>query len=406
MKRMMKMNRLVGAVTALGILVGSIALAALLVSLAPGPEIRDLPPQFPFVLTGETVAGSGPVPVFAAGVVSPAEQVELAAEVGGRIVWVDPALQTGARVAAGQPLLRIEDADYRHRLEIAEANLAASEVAVLEAEQRAAIAAVEFEAFAQRQGADAMTSPNPLALHEPQLQAAQAAVARDAALLAQARLALARTEVSAPFDAFVGEESVAVGQIVVPGQPLARLFSATDAEVAVSLPDSDAALLPGLWGDSTAGPAAARVTVSHGAASYSWQAEVHRSRAEVDPRTRTIDVIVRVAEPFEPGSLVAGADGVGGAPPLLVGQFVEVRIAAAAPDRWYRLPRAALQPGDEVWVVNAAGEIGIVTVQVLQRVDDEAYVVGALQAGQRVVTGGIGFATEGMRVLVEGAPPQ
>jgi len=56
--------------------------------------------------------------------------------------------------------------------------------------------------------------------------------------------------------------------------------------------------------------------------------------------------------------------------------------------------------------VGAGGRIGIVEVRVLQRGDDEAIVAGALQAGETVVTGGLQFATEGMRVLTEADGPQ
>ena len=63
------------------------------------------------------------------------------------------------------------------------------------------------------------------------------------------------------------------------------------------------------------------------------------------------------------------------------------------------MPRAALQSGNEVWVVNDGGAVSIVPVQVLQRTNDEVYVTGTLASGQAVITGGIQFATKGMRVL-------
>ena len=48
--------------------------------------------------------------------------------------------------------------------------------------------------------------------------------------------------------------------------------------------------------------------------------------------------------------------------------------------------------------------MSIVPVRVLQRADDEVFVTGDLESGQAVITGGIPFATEGMRVLT-GADP-
>ena len=94
-----------------------------------------------------------------------------------------------------------------------------------------------------------------------------------------------------------------------------------------------------------------------------------------------------------------------GSPPLLVGKFVDVEIAGREPHDYYLVPRAALQSGNEVWTVQDGGVVGIVPVQVLQRGGDNVYLTGSetgtLESGQAVVTGGIQFATEGMRVQTE-----
>ena len=79
-------------------------------------------------------------------------------------------------------------------------------------------------------------------------------------------------------------------------------------------------------------------------------------------------------------------------------KYVEVEIQGIAPESYFRVPRAALQVGNEVWVVGDDGKVSIVTVRVLQRVNDAAVVVGALEDGQSVITGGIQFVTEGMVV--------
>ena len=93
-------------------------------------------------------------------------------------------------------------------------------------------------------------------------------------------------------------------------------------------------------------------------------------------------------------------------PPLLVGKFVEVEIAGLQLEEYYRVPRAALQSGNEVWIVKDSGVVGIVPVRILQRSADEVYVTGALENEQAVITGGIQFATQGMRVLTEVGPVQ
>lgn len=406
------MSRLTSFLVAGGILGVSVALAALLISLAPQPTRTEQPPQIPFVQTGLVTAGSGPVPVFGSGTVRPSARIDVVSQVGGRIAWVDPGFLSGGRIAAGDTLFRVEEVDYRYRVREAEASLAASQLALLREEEQASIARAQHELYTARKGnASSDDNANPLALREPQLKAAQAALERDEARLAEANLALSRTRVTAPFDGFVQEESVDVGQIVAAGQPVASVFAADAVEVVVPLSDSDAALIPGLWslsaGDGNRS-VDARVVARFGEGSYAWTGYVDRSEPYLDRQTRTIDVIVRVPDPFRSGQPMAGMgqpmDGTarpGGGPPLLVGKYVEVEINGLERDDYYLVPRAALQSGNEVWIVRDGGAVHIVPVQVLQRTGDRAYVTGDLEDGQTAVTGGIRFTTEGMRVQTE-----
>ncbi len=399
------MSRLTSFLVAGGILGVSVALAALLISLAPQPTRTEQPPQVPFVQTDLVAAGSGPIPVFGSGTVRPSEEIDVVSQVSGRIAWVDPGFLSGGRIAAGDTLFRVEEVDYQYRVQEAEASLAASQLALLQEEEQASIARAQHDLYTARKGdGSSDDSANPLALREPQLKAAQAALVRDEARLAEANLALSRTHITAPFDGFVQEESVDVGRIVAAGQPVARVFASDAVEIVVPLSDSDAALITGLWslsagdGNRSVG---ARVIARYGEGSYAWTGYVDRGETTLDPQTRTIDVIVRVPDPFRAGRLMDGTDRPGGGPPLLVGKYVEVEINGLERDDYYLVPRAALQSGNEVWIVRDGGTVHIVPVQVLQRTGDRVYVTGELENGQAVVTGGIRFTTEGMRVQTE-----
>lgn len=396
------MRRIRSLLIALAIVAGSVALAVFLVSLAPEPERLEPPSQLPFVTTAAVTAGQGPIPVFGAGTVRPSAEVEIAPQVSGRVVWVDPAFQSGGRFEAGQILFRIDEANYVYRLREAEATLADRQVAYLEAQEEAAIARAEFERFASRNSDSAEPlETSPLASREPQLAAAQASLDRDEARVAEANRAVARTRVTAPFNGYVRDESVDVGQFVATGQSVARLFSADSVEVVVPLSDANAALIPGLWDQSAGVDAqriAARAVAEYGVTRYAWTGYVDRAEASLDEQTRTIDVIVRVPDPFTAGVPVGAVTALDGAPPLLVGKFVDVEIEGLAPQSYFRVQRAALRPGNEVWAVDGNGAVTIVPVRTLQRGDDEVYLTGALEDGQAVITGGIQFATDGMRV--------
>ena len=402
------MRRIRSLLIALGIVAGAVAVAVFLVSLAPEPERQEPPSQVPFVTTAAVAAGSGPIPVFGAGTVRPSAEVAIAPQVGGRVVWVDPAFRSGGRFDAGQTLFRIEEEDYVVRLREAEATLADRQVAFLEAQEEAAIARAEYERYAEQQpGSIPLSEASPLALREPQLNAARAALDRDEARVAEANLAVARTRVNAPFNGYVRDESVDVGQFVAPGQPVGRLFAADAVEVAAPLSDANAALIPGLW-EQRAGDAgqriAARVIAAYGDIRYAWDGYVDRAEASLDEQSRTIDVIVRVPDPFTAGTPAGVTTALDGTPPLLVGKFVDVEIQGLAPQSYFRVRRAALQPGNEIWTVDGNGAVTIVPVRTLQRGDDEVYVTGALQDGQAAITGGIQFATDGMRVRTGAVP--
>ncbi len=402
------MGRRAGFLVAAVIVAVSVALAVFLVSLAPEPEQQELPPKIPYAQTGHVHLGTGPIPVLGSGTVRPSAEIEIIPQVSGKLVWVHPGLQSGGRVEAGQVLFRIEEEDYVYRVREAEADLEARRVELLEARENVEIARTEYEQFSDRQatGNPAPRRANPLTLREPQLKAAEAALDRETARVSAARLDLARTQVRAPFDGYVREESVDLGQFVTAGQAVGRIFSTEAVEVVLPLSDANAALISGLW-DLRAGEAEqrvpARVHARYGEAAYSWDAYVDRAEVSLDKETRTIDVIVRVPDPFTRGTSVNGTVK---APPLLVGKFAEVVIEGQVPEVYYRIPRAALQPGNEVWMIRGNGVVHLVPVRVLQRINDEAYVTGALENGQKVVTGGLQFATEGMQVQTgtDGAP--
>lgn len=386
---------------AAAVFLGFAVVAVLMVLFRPDPPAAPTPSRVPYVSVAPARAGAGPIPVHGAGTVRPRAEVEVAAQVAGKVAWVEPAFQSGGRVRRGQVLFRVEDADYRNRVRQARANVAAQQVALLQAQEEVRIARSEYERFRRRRAgageAEAEAEEaGPLALREPQLAAARAALARDSAALADAELALSRTEVRAPFGGIVRSESVAPGRLVAPGQAVGRLYAADAVEVVVPLADAEASLLPGLW-ELRAGDGdrrmAARVVARFGDGSRSWTGYVDRAETALDERTRTVHVIVRVPGPFRAGG-----------PPLLVGQFVDARIDGGAADPWFALPRPALRAGDEVWAVRDSA-IAVVPVRVLQRPQDSVLVTGDLRPGESVVVGGISFATEGMIVRTRGAAP-
>jgi multidrug resistance efflux pump len=82
--------------------------------------------------------------------VRPRAEIDLAAQVAGRVAFVSPSLVSGGRVRAGEVLVRIEDADYRNAVLQARAQVAQDSVGIFEAEEEARIAEAEYEQFRKR----------------------------------------------------------------------------------------------------------------------------------------------------------------------------------------------------------------------------------------------------------------
>ena len=125
------MSRPRGHVIAAVTLIASVGVAYLMISTRPEPARREPAPRVPFAVTEPVVAGAGPIPVHGAGTVRPRAQIDVAAEIGGRVVWVSPAFESGGRMRRGQPIFRLDDAAHRHRVERARAGVAVQEVELL-----------------------------------------------------------------------------------------------------------------------------------------------------------------------------------------------------------------------------------------------------------------------------------
>jgi RND family efflux transporter MFP subunit len=406
---------------AAGILVAAGALAVLMVNLRPEPPRAGPSRMAPAVGTARAERYTGPLTVVGSGTVRPRAQIELAPQVGGNVVWVSPSLVSGGRIREGEVLLRIEEDDYRNAVEQARAQVAQEQVAVLQAEEEARIARREYRQFVERRGgdslpavaADSLPGVDPdsaaqasgLVFREPQLEAARASLDRARAQLADAELALGRTVVRAPFDGVVRTEDVDAGAFRAAGQTVATLYASDAVEVVVPLTDEEAALLPDLWelqaddGESTL---PAEVVALYGRDRFAWDGYVHRVEAALDETSRTLDVVVRVPDPFRTGRPV-DSTVMETPPPLLVGQFADVRFEGRS-GTWVEIPRRALRTDNEVWTVED-GLVRIVPVRLVQRVENRVQVVGDISDGTPVITDGVDVVTNGMAVRLRSAAP-
>jgi len=370
----------------------------LLIVFRPQPAAQTPPRRVPLVVTAPADVRSGNLTIRGSGTVRPKSQIVMSSQVAGRVEWTSPAFASGGRFEKGDLLLRIEEADYVNRVDAASAAVAQRQVEVLQWEEEQALAREEYQRLVAREGMDAPDSASlsSLIFREPQLQAAQAGLRSAEAQLADARLALGRTRLVAPFDGIVRSKSVDVGQYVAPGQNLGSLYDTDEVEIVVPLTDTEASLVEGLW-DAGAGDEATRipatVRATFGGREYEWPAYVDRAEGALNEETRAVDVVVRVPDPFM-------SDDAGRRPPLLLGTYASVDIQGVAREAYAVLPRMALRDGDAVYVVESDTLLVVRPALVLQEIGGDVFVSADIAAGEPVVVSPMSIVTDSMVVQV------
>ncbi len=170
-----------------------------------------------------------PVPIQGHGTVRPLQEIQLVPQVGGKIVYVSPAMVNGGAFKKGDILLAIDPADYRIAVTLAKARVKDAESRFALAEQESSVARSDW--LQLHPG----TEPPSLVAKKPQLETARANLAAQKAELERAKLNLERTRLKAPFDGRVSLKNVDMGQVVSPGQPTAVLYSIEAAEITMPM---------------------------------------------------------------------------------------------------------------------------------------------------------------------------
>ena len=404
-----------------GVLVGAAAIMFVLYAFAPQAETSEPPPQSPRVSTTPVEVRAGSLLVRGTGTVQPAREIQLTAEVGGRLADVSDALVSGGRFAAGETLARIDPSDYRSALKQAEAQVTQAKFQLLQAREEAGAARADYERVRERAGAAPAPDSTELGrfvFNEPQVAQAEANLQSAKASLETARTNLERTRLQVPFDGMVRQKQADLGAYLAPGTPVATVYGTEAAEIVVSLPTRKAALIRNLWattGQQSGVKLPATVTTTYGGEEFAWQGRVHRVEGAVSEQTRTVDVVVRVPDPYDQAMRVqsqrperppaAERSYAPERPPLAVGTYTEVDIQGRQDGTYHVVPRRAVhtrtpdQP-PVVWTVQGDSMLVERSVEPIQTVEEQTYLAPTLDPDTRVITTDLRVQTDSMAVRV------
>jgi len=327
-------------------------------------------------------------PTFVAtSVVEPSQDVTLRPRVSGQVLARAPGFTPGGIVARGDTLLRIDPADYENALARARSDLRQAEADLQMEMGRQKVAEQDYALL----DTSISEEQRALVLREPQLETARSVVEAARAAVAQAELALARTVVTAPFDAHILSRNANVGSQVSAGDDLGRLVGLETYWVSLSVPLSRLRWLD--VPEDGASPGSPVVLRNRTA----WDEDEHRDGhlyrlvGALADRTRMARVLVAVSDP-----LGRETDG----PPLVIGSFVEATVKGRVLEDVIRLDRGLVRTDDTVWVMEA-DSLRIRDVAIVLRDATHAYVRDGLEDGDLVVTTNLATVSDGAPLRLE-----
>jgi HlyD family secretion protein len=320
------------------LVLGAIALIGVLLRytwLAPDPiEVRILP-----VARGRVEAT---VTNSKAGTVEAGRRSRIASETGGRVVEIRH--REGARVEAGEVLVRLAATSERAQLELAEKGVAVARRQLEEACLRRDRTRRELER-ALRLAEQSIVSEDRLDELQYGADAANVACETARAELERARaqrsatdVELAKTLIRAPFAGVIAEVNVELGEWVTPSPPLLTspavidLIDPTSIYVSAPMDEVDAGVL------ATGLPVKVTVDSHPGEVFEGRVARVAPYVVDLESQNRTIEIDVEIADPALRRTLLPGTSA-------------DVEVILEAREQVLRVPTSALLQGERVLVL-------------------------------------------------------
>ena len=375
------------------LIVGVVALVAL-IAFRPTPPKTERPKVVPLVTTVLPESRTGAISIEGNGTVRATREINLVAEISGRVVNISSNAVSGGFFRRGSMLFELDPSDYANAVSIAEAEVTQRQYELLLAREEVNIARDEWDRLQKQRGSISLpdsTELGVLVFKEPQLKLAESLLQSAEARLEDAQTRLRRTRITAPFNGRVRTKIVDVGQYVAPGQAVASVYNTDRVEIPVPLQSDEAALIDNLWqreqNQSISIPA--KIRAQFGGETYEWDGFVDRTEGTLDANTRTINVVVQVNEPYKSNNE--------NRPPLLVGMFSEVEIQGKSYDNFYVIPRSALKENQTVWVFND-GRLEIRSVKIIQELEGLVYIEEGINPGEQLVTSKMDVFSDGMEV--------
>ena len=376
-------------VLSLVILAVGIATASYLKNSAPRTKKQPPVKLSPTVQIQKVKPSSFQIIVTAMGTVIPAREVVLKSRVSGEIVEIHPEFTEGGFLKKDMKILQIDPQDYELALARKRSTVTDAEYALKLELGHQTVAKREWELL--NQGKPAQDMEKELALRQPHLNKVRADLSAAEAELKAAMLDLERTRITAPFNTMVRSKSVDRGSQVTPQEPLAELVGTDAYRIQASLPVDRLE-----WIDvpvQTGDPGSkARIIYGQG---HECSGTVIRLMGDLATEGRMARILVEVADPL--GLKASNKDRA----PLLIGEYVRVKILGRKLDNVFQIPRTAFKDNSSIWIAGENQTLEIRKVRPVWRDADVVLLQDGLKPGEQLIVSDLPAPVQGMSVRVD-----
>lgn len=399
------------------------ALAFWLYESRTQPEKKEPKPTLPTVRVMAVHPQSQTMTVDVFGTVVPRKQVRIAAEVPGRIEYLNPVFVEGGQIKAQEVLVRIDQRSYglekqgaaarvaqarqdieslnqeianlKNDAQLAQTNVAlalkelgriktltqnqfASETNRDRAEQQHLAAKIQWQAIQNR-----------LLMTGPLMELKKSALAMAQVDFDRADLALKKTEIRSGFDGFVLDKMAEAGEYVNPGQALGSVYEQGALDVVVNIPLEQLEWIQDQF--QSGSMPRARVSPANGddSGERAWNARVARIMARIDEKTRTLPMTLEIEGPETgqgPGDTLSD---------LRPGTFVKCRILGQTHENIFVVPRHLLR-SDHTLLVAVDQRLEIRPVTLVRKFEEEVFISTGLNSGDQIIVSPLPNPIEGM----------
>jgi RND family efflux transporter MFP subunit len=400
------------------------AVAMLLISLKKEPEKIQIIHTPPSVKVMEVNPVSKVMTVQAYGTIKPRKLVKIAVEVSGRIDFLHPSFVEGGLILKGELLLGLDQRSYKLDRQVGQVRIEQAKTDIeslkqdienlknniklsranvnLTQKELKRVKALNKNQFASKNSLDKTEQQylqakialqnisNRLSLTDSLMKQRNSALAMARVNFQKADLAFNKTQVRATFDGLILDKFVETGEYINPGQILGSIYQKDSLDVDVSIPLEQMRWIESFFQNGK-NPEATIVVANYKSDKlHVWKAKVARIKARIDETTRTLPMTLEILNPDIKIKNIFD---------LKPGTFVKCSIKGAIFDNIFVLPRHLLKRNSVLFVVND-NHLAMKKVDLLRKFEDEIYVNGGLNPGDKIVFSPLPGAIDGMELNI------